>query len=196
MAIESHPDAEKDKAAPVPVIGTTGIVADRDMYLSEDEHTIVEKGDEKARFLFAARGSMIDPQAIAARGLSVKGGKIVQAKAGEEGAPKAPAGAVNEGQLRAAGEPLILAPRTGVLRGEMAPRSIPELGDEIEVSPTGKAPVVAVSNVPKEDDEFRAKVAAETGKEKPEAEPKPTPAKPAARKAPAAKKVARRPKGK
>ena len=159
MPFESKPDAEKAKAPQAPVVGTVGLVADQDLYLAEDEHTVVEKGDPKARFLLAARGSMIDPVTIAARGLSLKGGKVVQAKPDDEDAPLGPPGRVNEGQLRDPGEPLILAPRTGVLRGDVAERTVHVEGDEVDLN---AMKTVLVSNVPPEDDEFRAEVAAET----------------------------------
>lgn len=190
MPFESKPDAEKEKASAAPVIGTVGLVADQDLYLAEDEHTVVEKGDPKARFLLAARGSMIDPVTIAARGLSVKGGKVVQAKPGEEGAPLGPQGRVNEGQLRAPGEPLILAPRTGVMRGEVAPRTVHVEGDEVDLQ---AMKTVVVSNVPVEEEEFRAQVAEETDDpEAREREEKEVAERAAAAPAPAARKSARK----
>lgn len=161
-------------------VAQVAIIADRDLYLSSDERTIVEKGDTKARFLLAARGSQIDPPSVARFGLAIKGGKIVQKSAeelAEEGHPPRDLGTPNEGQLRAPGEPLIMASRTGVMRPEPAPRVVPEPGTEINPNP----PSVAVSNVPPGDDALRAKVAEETKGEGVEEEEKP--AKPAARRA-------------
>lgn len=149
-----------------------GILADRDMYLAGDEYTVVEKGDAKARYLLAARGSYIDAATIARLSLSAKGGKVAQGEADEgegdeEGVSAALLGArVNEGQLRDPGEPLILAPRTGVMRGEMVERVIPKAGEEVEAAPK----TIAVSNVPAEDDAFRAKVAKESVADAPAAE--------------------------
>ena len=159
------------------------IIADRDLYLAADEHTIVEKGDAKARFLLAARGSQIDPPAVQRYGLSAKGGKVSQKSAEEieeEGGVPLDLGTPNEGQLRAPGEPLVLVSRTGVMRPEPAPRVVPEPGTEISATP----PMVAVSNVPPGDDALRLAVKEETTEEVEEE------AKPAARKA--AKKSARK----
>jgi hypothetical protein len=163
MATESKPAAAPVAAsAPIP---TKGIIADRDMYLAEDERTVVEKGDAKARFLLAARGSMIEPAVVQRYALSAKGGKVqaaspkeAAAKAKEAGLP-VDLGRVNEGQIRDPGEPLVLAPRAGVMRPQMAERVIDEPGTEVDLAARR---VVAVSNVPPEDDELRAKVAEET----------------------------------
>jgi|SRR5687768_12003821 len=164
-------------AIPVPVVA---IIADRDLYTGEDGYEILEKNDPKARFLLAARGSMIEPAVVARHGLSASGGKVSQKSAKEvaeaTGVP-VDLGTPNEGQLRKPGEPLILVSRTGVMRPEPAPRVVPEPGTEISAAPK----MVAVSNVPPEDDELRLAVKEETTGEGAEAEEKP--AKPAARKA-------------
>jgi hypothetical protein len=205
MATETESKrAEAPKVPPAPPVPTVGIIADRDLYLDEHQREIVERGDAKARYLLAARGGMIPPDAVQRHGLSAKGGKVVQAsaaeraKAAKESGLPLDLGTPNEGQLRAPGEPLILAPRTAIMRGEAAPREIHKPGDEVPVQPR----TVAVSNVPPEDDELRVKVAEETrgpeydaSGQKKEAPPARSPA--AAKKVPAAKKagVRRRPKG-
>lgn len=148
-------------ATPVPVVA---IIADRDMYYGEDGHTVYEKGDPKGRFLLAARGSTILPDVVARYGLSASGGKVSQKsakemaqEAAEKGLPL-DLGTPNEGQLRPPGEPLILVPRTGVMRSEPADRVVPELGTEVSAAPK----MVAVSNVPPGDDALRAAVKEET----------------------------------
>jgi hypothetical protein len=171
-----------------------GIISDRALYLTADEREIVEKGDDRARFLLVGPNGMIDPVTVQRYGLSAKDNKVVIGKPGKDAEgkplPGANLGTPNEGQIREPGEPLILVPRTGVMRPEPAPRDVPEAGKEVDVSPK----IIAVSNVPPEDDELRARVAEETGgKEKREAAEKAAAqaAKPAARKA-TAKKSARK----
>lgn len=146
------------------------IIADRNLYLTGDETEIVEHGDTRARFLLASAGSQIDPRTVQRFGLKASGGKVKIGKPGEDAEgnplPGGPAGTPNEGQTRAPGEPLILVPRTGVMRPEPAPRMVPQPGEEVDIS---VQPVIAVSNVPPEDDELRAKVAKETAGGKPSA---------------------------
>lgn len=139
------------------------IIADRNLYATADENEIVEQGDARGRFLVAAAGSQIDPRTVQRYGLKAADGKVKIGKPGEDAdgnpLPGGPAGTPNEGQLRAPGEPLILTPRTGVMRSEPAPRNVPQPGEEVDIS---VGPVVAVSNVPAEDDALRAAVAKET----------------------------------
>lgn len=195
MATDTKRPADSAPAPASVPVPTTGIIADRDLYLSE-RGEVVERGDGKARFLLAARDSMIPPESVAQYGLSAKGGKVQAAspkeraaKAREAGLP-VDLGTPNEGQIRKPGEPLILAPRTGVMRGDAAPREIPQPGEEVDVAARR---VVAVSNVPPEDDELRAKVAEETkddaAREKAQAEEAAPARKSAAKKAGAAKKA-------
>src|SRR5688572_7513589 len=103
MATETE---KRPASVPVP---TTGIIADRDMYL--DKHgKLVERGSDKAATLLAARDSMIPPDKVALHALSSKGGKVVQGdpeEAAKETGIPVDLGTPNEGQLRAPGEPLI-----------------------------------------------------------------------------------------
>lgn len=64
--------------------------SDRRLFLAADEQTVVEEGDERARFLLAGPGGNIDAQHAARLGLSVVDGKIVIAGAEPAAATEVP----------------------------------------------------------------------------------------------------------
>jgi hypothetical protein len=139
-----------------------GIIADRALY-TDASGSLVEEGDPNAAYQLAGPGGFIDPVVARRYGLSLKGERVEQDKDAE--GVQLPLGEINEGRLRKPGEKLVLAPRTGVLKPEPAPREIHKHGEEVAstvAQPAAIKPPVVVSNVPPEDDELRKQVAEET----------------------------------
>jgi hypothetical protein len=69
---------------------TKALVADRRLYLTRDEKSVVEEGDASAAFLLAASGSAIPGVEVDRLGLSVVEGRVVQASAEIPAAAEAP----------------------------------------------------------------------------------------------------------
>lgn len=57
--------------------GTSGITSDRRLYVADDDQTVVEEGDRKARFLLCAAGNDIPADTVKRLGLSVEDGRVV-----------------------------------------------------------------------------------------------------------------------
>jgi hypothetical protein len=70
---------------------TKALAADRRLYLTRDEKSVVEEGDASAAFLLAACGSSIPGAEVDRLGLSVVEGRVVQASAEAPTAAEAPA---------------------------------------------------------------------------------------------------------
>jgi len=92
-----------------------GIKADRRLWLTADEKTVVEDGDPRARFLLAAPGRVIPEKEVARLGLTLgKGGKVQlkgsapaenkQRKPGENKGVQAQSGSTGDGSEVANGD--------------------------------------------------------------------------------------------
>lgn len=63
---------------------TSPLVADRRLYVTEDRATLVEEGDARARYLFAAPGHGIPAADVARLSLVMHEGRVVQGDPADE----------------------------------------------------------------------------------------------------------------
>jgi hypothetical protein len=140
-----------------------GLVSDRDLYLAQDQFTVVEKGSSVARFLLAPIDTLIPSEHVKRLGLEIEGGKIVQNKAGAKGGPEA--GVTPQSASEPPSKPVMEAkPGIPVMAGM-------DVKEEVKPAPVSGPELDPRTGQPKSDPRFQSNSGSQPPKEEARAVP-------------------------
>jgi hypothetical protein len=140
-----------------------GLVSDRDLYLAQDQFTVVEKGSTAARFLLAPIDTLIPSEHVTRLGLVIEGGKIVQDKEAAKGGPEA--GVTPQSASEPPSRPVMEAkPGAPVMAGM-------DVKEEVKPTPVSGPELDPRTGQPKSDPRFQSNSGSQPPKEEARAVP-------------------------